>query len=88
MLLQLHRLLWDVWCSAHLRRFGERRQVKRGTGKNNAKNEAETRKLIAHTPTVFCTLKLTLPHGLRLQIVPAATATLEELEFSDNSGNR
>jgi len=54
---------------------------------------AETQKLIAYIPTYLCKLKLTLPHGLRLQIVTPATVTLckgsmEELQFRDNSGNR
>jgi hypothetical protein len=82
------------WCSVHLTRFGDRYQVKRGTGNSWVQNDGtETRKHIAHIPTDYCTLKLTIPHGLSDCRVPVDTASLydvsmEEIQIKDNPGQR
>jgi hypothetical protein len=92
MLLLLHSRHGMSWYSAHLRRFGDRCQLRRGTGNSWFQNKgAQTRKLIAHKPTDYCTSKLTPPHGFRDCKVPVATVTLyegsmEELSFRDNPG--
>jgi len=79
MLLLLHRppcdvtvfCAFEIWLPCQLRR---------GTGNNNwfQDDGAETRKLTAHIPTDYCTLKLTPPHGLRDCTVPVGTAILYE----------
>jgi hypothetical protein len=68
------------WCSVHLRRFGGRCQLRRGTGNNSwfQNDGAQTCKLIAHITTDYCTLKFIVPQGLRDCRVPVATATMYE----------
>ena len=78
MLPLVHRPLWDVMVFCAFEKIWGPNQLRRGTGNNSwfQNDSTETRKVTAHIPTDYCTLKLTLPHGLRLQSLPVATATL------------